>query len=68
MKQKLLLTAIALSMGMCLLACGQADDSEVVISEHVKEWCEKHDVKPGEFGVTWLQKQTWDTEKKELET
>ena len=67
MKQKLLLTLIVLSMGICLLACGQTDASGVVISEHVKEWCEKHDVNPGEFGVTWLQKQTWDTEKKELE-
>lgn len=44
----------------------QTEDSEAFISEHVRAWCKNHDVDPGDFGVTWLQKQTWDTEKKEL--
>ncbi|MDE7224203.1 MAG: hypothetical protein K2O34_10535 [Acetatifactor sp.] len=68
MKKKVLLILTVLSMGICVTACGQADDSGagVVISEHAKEWCKNHDVAPEDFGVTWLQQQTWDTEKKEL--
>ncbi len=66
MKQKLLLLLTILSMAMCIAACGQSDDSEIIISEYVREWCKNHDVDPGEFGVAWLQEQTWDVEKKEL--
>lgn len=42
-----------------------ADGLVVELSENVLEWCEKHEVEPKEFGVSWLQKQAWNVEKQE---
>lgn len=64
-KQMLALPATLLAMSVSLAACGNADTPAVELSESVLEWCEKHEADPNEFGVSWLQKQSWNKEKQE---